>query len=251
MVRGMKLVLEKAGDFQKCISAISVLIDEAEFVVDNEAVALKATDPSQISMIDFLLPKKAFKEFDAEDKIKLGMDLDYLNQIMSRAKADDLLSLELNEDKSRLVIGFKGSSSRKFQAPLIDISAAELPNPKIEFDATVKLKAAILQDALKDAALISTHVSLGVDNDRFFVKASSSKGTVDNETAKGDGIVELNASKACASMFPLDYLQDMLKAPASDNEVVVKLKDDAPVEISYSIGDASLTYFLAPRIESE
>ncbi len=248
----MKLVLEKASDFQKSINAISVLIDEAEFILDENALLLKATDPSQISMVDFRMEKGAFKEFNVEGKMKLGMDLDYLNQIMGRAKPDDLLSIELSEDKSRLVVRFKGNSTRKFQVPLIDISAAELPNPKIDFDATVKLKAAVLQDALKDAALISTHVSLGVDSDCFFVKASSSKGTVDNETKKDDkSLIELNASKPAASMFPLDYLQDMLKVPGGDADITLKLKGDAPIEISYNIGSASLTYFLAPRIESE
>ena len=248
----MKLVLEKASDFQKSISAISVLIDEAEFLLDENGLVLKATDPSQISMIDFKLGKAAFKEYSVDDKIKLGLDMAYLNQVTSRGKSDDLLSIELSEDKSRLVVQFKGSSSRKFQVPLIDISAAELPNPKIDFDATVKLKASVLQDALKDASLISSHVALGVENDRFFVKANSSKGSLDNETAKDDkSIIELNASKSASSMFPLDYLQDMLKVPAGDTEITLKLKSDAPIELSYNIGQASLTYFLAPRIESE
>ncbi len=248
----MKLVLEKAADFQKSISAISVLIDEAEFILDENALLLKATDPSQISMVDFRLEKSAFKEYDVDGKMKLGLDLDYLNQVVSRAKSDDALSLELSEDKSRLLIEFSGVSTRKFQVPLIDISAAELPNPKIDFDAEVILKAAVLQDALKDAALISTHVSLGVDSDKFFVKATSSKGALDNETGKGDkGLVELKASQPASSMFPLDYLQDMMKGPGSDSNVCIKLKKDAPVEISYKIGKASLTFFLAPRIESE
>jgi len=248
----LKIVLEKAADFQKSISAISVLIDEAEFTLDENALLLKATDPSQISMVDFKMEKSAFKEYTIDSKMKLGMDLDYLNQIMSRAKSDDLLSIELNEDKSRLLVQFKGASTRKFQVPLIDISSAELPNPKIEFDATVKLRAGVLQDAFKDAALISTHISLGVESDSFFVRASSSKGSVDNETKKDDkNLLELNASQPASSMFPLDYLRDMLKGPSSDSEVTVKLKTNAPVEISYAIGAANITYFLAPRIESE
>lgn len=246
----MKLVLEKASDFQKSIAAISVLIDEAEFIVDPSALLLKATDPSQISMVDFSLPKDAFKEYNIEEKMKLGLDLNYLNQIVARAKADDTLCLELSKDKSRLIVQLKGGSMRTFQVPLIDISSSELPNPKINFDAVVKLRAALLQDALKDASLIGSHVSLGVDSDKFFVKAGSSKGNLDNETGK-EGLIELNASKPASSMFPLDYLQNMLKVPSSDAEVTLKIKTDAPIEVSYEIGKASLRYFLAPRIESD
>ena len=247
----MKLVLEKAGMFQKSIEAIAVLIDEAEFLIDENGLTLKATDPSQISMVDYVLEKKAFKEFDAGEKTKLGLDLDYLKQIMSRAKSDDELTLELDESQTRLNVSFKGTSSRKFNLPLIDISSAELPNPKIEFDAEVKLLASVLQDALKDASLVSSHVSIGVQEDKFVVKADSSKGNMDSVTEKDKkNLLELDAKQNAMSMFPLDYLQDMLKTAQSSTEIEVKLKGSAPIQIAYDIGDARITYFLAPRIES-
>jgi len=248
----MELVLEKAGDFQKSIEAIAVLIDEAEFLVGENGIFLKATDPSQISMVSFSLEKKAFKKFDAKASTKIGLDLDYLRQVMSRAKPDDHLTLELADNDNRLHVCFKGQSSRRFQIPLIDISSSELPNPKIEFDAIVKMRAVVLQDALKDASLISSHVSLGIVKDKFFVKADSSKGNLYNETEKDKkNLIELKASKEVISMFPLDYLQDMLKAASPDTELELKLKGNAPVELSYKIGEACITYLLAPRIESE
>jgi len=248
----MKLVLEKAADFQKSIEAIAVLIDEAEFVVDEKGLALKATDPSQISMVDFVLEKRAFREFGVEGKLKIGLDMDYLRQVMSRAKAEDQLVLELDEAKSRLNVRFKGTSSRKFNIPLIDISSAELPNPKIEFDASVRILASVLQDALKDASLVSSHVSLGVSGDRFVVKAESSKGNLDSITEKDKkNLIELDSKADSMSMFPLDYLQDMLKAAQSGTEVSIGLKSNAPIELSYSIGEAKIRYFLAPRIESD
>lgn len=51
-------------------------------------------------------------------------------------------------------------------------------------------------------------------------------------------------------MFPLDYLQDMLKAASGDTKVNLFLKSNAPVKVSYKIGDANISYFLAPRIET-
>lgn len=249
----IELVLENASVFKKSIDAIAVLIDEAEFIIDNESgVRLKATDPSQISMIDFRLEKSAFKHFRVENLTKIGIDLDYLAQIMSRAKPTDELTLALDETKSRLLVSFKGESKRSFAVPLIDVSAAELPSPKIEFDATVKMLASILQDGLKDAELISSHITVGVSDKSFFLKANSSKGSVENETSRKEkGILDFNAKKECSSMFPLDYLNDMLKVASSDTEITVHLKANAPIKISYPIGKAEITYFLAPRIESE
>ena len=247
----MDLVLEKADVFRKSIEAIAVLISEAEFVITEDALTLQATDPSQISMIDYRLDKKAFKKFDVKEKTKIGLDLDYLKQVVSRAKAGDELTLHLDKENSRLTVTLKGDSTRTFEIPLIDISSSELPNPKIEFDAELKLKASVLQDALKDASLISTHVSLGVDSEKFFVRADSSRGTLNSETMKnGKTLIELNVKNNASSMFPSDYLTDMLKTASPDSDVTLKLKSNAPVNLSYKIGDASITYFLAPRIEN-
>jgi DNA polymerase III sliding clamp (beta) subunit (PCNA family) len=69
----MKLVLEKAGDFQKSIEALAVLIDEAEFVLDERGLALKATDPSQISMVDFLLEKNSFRSLTSRKRPRLAL----------------------------------------------------------------------------------------------------------------------------------------------------------------------------------
>ena len=70
----VELILENASSFKKCIEALAVLIDEAEFVIDKDSVRLKATDPSQISMVDFVLEKSAFKHYDVENHTKIGLD---------------------------------------------------------------------------------------------------------------------------------------------------------------------------------
>ncbi|MBU2099801.1 proliferating cell nuclear antigen (pcna) [Candidatus Micrarchaeota archaeon] len=247
----MKLVLDNAVEFKKAIDAVSVLIDEAELIVSKDGLKLKAADPSQISMIDFKMPKEAFSEYKVESETKIGIDLDYLSQVLNRSKSSEKLILELDEKDSRLKIQLKDSSVRSFSVPLIEISSSDLPTPKIEFDAEVKATAGLIQDGLKDAVLVSTHVTLGVTSKNFFIKAGSSKGDSANEITKDDkNLKELNAKKECYAMFPLSYLQDMLKAASSDTEVHLYLKTNAPVKITYAIGKAEIEYFLAPRIES-
>ena len=247
----LELVLEEAGDFKRSIDAISVLINEAEFIVDENGLALKATDPSQISMIDFSLKKEAFKSYSVEGKAKLGVDLNHLSQIMSRAKAKDELSIRLDSATS-LKIGLKGASKRAFSVPLIDISSTELPTPKITFDAEVKVKADLLQDSFKDAALLSNHITLAVSDGKFILFADSSKGNFRNEVSKDDAsLVSLKAKADLKSMFPLDYLANMVKGAQSAVDVTLSMKQDAPVKLQYDIGKATIVYFLAPRIEAE
>lgn len=249
----LKLVLTDAVLFKKSVDAVAVLIDEAEFVVKPEGIFLKATDPSQISMVDFFLPNTAFKDFKGGSEHRLGVDLDYLSQVLSRAKSGDSLELEVDDSNSKLFVFFVGKAKRKFEVPLIDVNSRDLPNPKINFDAELRVKSEALQDGLKDASLISTHIVLGVDGDGFFLEARSSKGSVKNEirSSEKEYLLEFKARENVRSMFPLDYLSDIIKACPSDSELSLRLKSNAPAEISYSVGGANLRYFLAPRIESE
>ncbi|MFH1588388.1 MAG: proliferating cell nuclear antigen (pcna) [Candidatus Diapherotrites archaeon] len=244
----MRLELENAGDFKKCIDAISVLIDEAELIVNDKGLELKATDPSQISMVDFVFPKEGFKKFDLKKETRLGLDLDYFSQVMSRTKSDDALVIDLPEGESSLKITFKGGSTRSFSIPLIDVSAGEIPSPKIDFDAVLKLNSRVLGDALKDAQLIATHVLIEVNETQMSVKANSSKGKLENITDKKE-MQEFKVKADSRAMFPLDYLTDMLKGAGT--ELVLSMKSNAPIKLDYEIGKAKITYFLAPRIESD
>lgn len=247
----MNLAVSDAVGFKKAIDAVSVLVDEAEFILSPEGLSLKASDPSQISMVEFSMPKSAFKQYSIKEKKKIGLDLNYLSQILSRAKAKDALEIELDEKSSRLSIKFSGSSSRHFSIPLIDISQSEIPTPKIEFDAELKLRAETISDGLKDAVLIAPHITLGVSDSCFYIRANSNKGNLNNETAKDEKkeLVDFNVKAEASAMFPLEYLQSMLKASSSDTVVELSIKENSPVRLSYPVGDASVTYYLAPRIE--
>lgn len=207
----MKLAFEDASVFRRFVDGIAVLVDEAEFVISDDGMSLKATDPSQVSLVDFSLPKSSFKVFEIAQPLKLGVDLNYLNQVFSRAKSNDVVELSLANDSNFSVV-FSGLAKRSFVVPLLDLASSEIPVPKIEFDAEIKIKASLIQDCLKDVALVSTHVVLEVVGDKFFVRANSSKGNVENYyDLKDHSLVSLSAKSNCKAMFPLDYLANFLK----------------------------------------
>ena len=248
----MELVFEDAAVFKRYVDGIAVLVDEAEFIIDEKGLSLKATDPSQISLVDFYLPRKAFKKFESGQAGKIGVDLNYFNQVMARAKSGDQLELSLSDDKSKLSVVFLGGAKRSFSVPLLDLNTADLPLPRIDFDSEVTVKADALNDGFKDANLISTHIVLSVKADGFLISATSSKGSLENTYGKKDkSVVSIKSTSDTRAMFPLDYLVSIIKATSSETEVTMRLKNSAPVEITYSIGEGRLQYFLAPRIEND
>ncbi len=248
----MRAVFEGADIFKKSVKALSALVDEAEFLFDEEGMKLRATDPSKIAMVDFLLPRHAFKEYDVEGPVKVGLNLKDLQDALKKAKASEEVVLSLSEDGSRFILELVGKAHRRFVLPVLDLGGAELPVPKLAFTATVKLIAEVLQSALDDADAFSTHVTFHAKEDTFTIRASGSKGEYVLELKKDihDALLELSVSEESRAMYPLDYLEDMVSQANKSAAVTIAFKTDAPLKLSYAIGDANFTYYLAPRIET-
>ena len=51
--------------------------------------------------------------------------------------------------------------------------------------------------------------------------------------------------------FPLQYLDDIVKACPDPSVLSIYLKSNAPVKIEYEVGSSKLLYYLAPRIDSD
>ncbi len=246
-----ELKLENAKVFQNCVDALVTLIDEGEFDVSKDGVTLRAMDPSQIAMVDFELPKKAFEKYEVKEETKVGLSIDDLSRITGRTRAGESLTLSIDDSGSRLLLVFKGKGRRRFSLPLLDVSNTASKVPSIDFDASVKINGGHFKEALKDASLVSSYVTLKLDSKGFEIIAKGDKGDVSIELEKDDEVIaEHKVSKEARAMFPLEYLNDLLKSVDSSSVVSINLKTDAPLKLEYGIGEARVTYYLAPRIET-
>ncbi len=247
----MKLVIGDAKLFKQCIEAVVNLVDEGLFEVNEHGIHLRAMDPSQIAMVDFVLPKSAFNEFEAEQS-NLSLNLVDFLKILSRARSDEQLILTTEEKESKCVLEFVSpNGKRHIRMPLMDLTTASPREPKIAFDTVIKMRAGALKEMLKDAGLLSSHVVLSVDKDQFIIEAKGDSGDLHIESGKNaPHFADLSSSAKSRAMFPFEYLDNMTKACPDDSMIELSLKSDTPIKIAYSVGQAKLAYFLAPRVES-
>ncbi len=246
-----EVVFPNAKSFKASVDAIVTLIDEGEFQFGENGLVLKAMDPSQIAMVSFMMPKSAFEKYETESEQKIGLNLEDLAKVMARVRGDEKLVMKLDESKARLVLLFKGKTTRRFVMPLLDISSAAPREPNIEFESKLKCSGNFLKESLKDTGLVSSHVILSSLTDAFVVEANGDKGEVRIRTEKdSDQIFDYTVTNEARAMFPLDYLNDLLKNTDAATTIDVQLRTDAPLRLAYGIDNATVTYYLAPRIET-
>jgi proliferating cell nuclear antigen len=231
--------------WRSSIEAIAALIDEGTFQIDASGLKLRAMDPSQIALVDFEFPAKAFEKYKCDKPMSLGIDFTELSKITRRCKPEDKIDMSID---TRFKMVFRGETRREFTTSIIDTTSNPPKEPKIDFSAEVKITPNMIKDAFKDAELISNHVSLRLDKG-FSIKSDGDTGSVDIEFPE-DRLLSINVKAPAKSMFSLEYLNNILKAAEIPSVVVISLKSDAPLKVEYNIGDGRVVYFLAPRIET-
>ncbi len=242
----MELILPDAKLFRQSIDAMVDLIKDVEFVINEYGVSLKAIDAAQIAMVVFVMPKDVFEKFEVTGTTKLGINLPSFASILRRARANDKLTLKVKDKRLNVVLS--GDNSRSFSINLLDISANELPNPNINFDANLKIKASALLDGIKDASLFSTYLVFSVDKKTFKISAKGPQGDMESKTELDSGqIVEQEVKQDCTAMYSIEYLMNLMKGTTTESDVEMHIKTNAPLRMRYKIGEAVLEYFLAPR----
>ncbi len=240
----MAIELKNVDLWRRSIDAIASFISEGNFRFNEKGISLKAVDPSQIVLVDYIMDKSAFEKFDIEPTY-IGIDLVELNKIMQRTLPNDKLTMEVTD--SELSLKLEGDMLRSFKLPLIEVSEDDINIPQPKFDARVEILGKIIKEALKDASLFGSSVVLRIKGNQFTIEARGSQGTLKSSTKETQKVVAKSSAEV-VSKYSLNFLMNIVKSADPEAKIVLELKSDAPMKVSYSIGPAQIQYHLAPMI---
>ncbi len=242
--------ISNAKYWRDCVESIVNLVDEGSFTISSEGISLRAMDPSSISMVSFFIPSKAFEKYDVEKNTSVGLNLENLSKVLSRTRDNE--SLVMKDTNGKLLLEFIGENSRRrYKLPMIDIRKNVEKEPNVEFDATAEVAGDPLKEIIKDASLISSYVAFKASKDELVINAHGDSGELEElHGVDGSIVKKLKADKGADVTFNLEYLENIVKACPMGSSMNISMKTNEPLKVSYNIGDASVTYYLAPYIES-
>jgi proliferating cell nuclear antigen len=249
-----KLKVADAKLLRDMATAISILVDEATFKIEPEGLKLRAMDPSRVAMIDFEWPKTIFKEYLCAEPTKMCINISELLKLLKRAGKDEAVELSLDEKTARLQVKIAGKYNRDFTMPTLEASEEEVPTPKITFNIKAKTTTQGLSQAIEDAQLVSDHVRIEADQEKLILNASGDLMGATITLQKGsDALLDLEAKENSKATFSLSYLSEIIKAASATSDIAtLEFSTDMPVRIDFQqTQEGKLTFFLAPRIETE
>ena len=249
-----KLKVADAKLLRDMTTAISILVDEATFKMDAEGLKLRAMDPSRVAMVDFEWPKTIFEEYTCTEPTKMCINVSELLKLLRRTGRDEAVELSLDEKTARLQIRITGRYTRNFTMPTLEASEEEVPTPKITFNVRAKTTTEGLRQAIEDAQLVSDHVRIEADTEKLVLNAAGDLMGATIELKKGsDALLELEAKESSKATFSLSYLSEIIKAASTTSEIAtLEFSTDMPIRLDFQQPkEGRLTFYLAPRIETE
>lgn len=247
----MKLTLAEPTYLKESITIISDLVNEARFKVNKEAIELIAMDPANVAMVIFKLLSSAFTEYDIQEDAEIAINLGNLKQILRRAGPNDMLTLELEENK--LKIQLKGNVTRTFNLPIIEFEEKEQKVPELKFPVKVTTSSSILNNAIEDTDIVAESVSFEAEAKKFTVLAEGDLSQAKIEINEDDNTkVEAEGSEKVKARYSIEYLKKMIAGSKLSANVTLQFNKDYPLKIEYkTIDKVMLSFILAPRVEND
>jgi len=249
-----KLKVADSKLLRDMVTSISILVDEATFKLEPEGLKLRAMDPSRVAMVDFEWPKTVFEEYLCTEPTKMCINISELLKLLKRAGKEEVVELSLDEKTQRLQIKVTGKYTRNFTMPTLEASEEEVPTPKISFNVMVKATTEGLGQAIEDAQLVSDHVKIEADTEKIVFNAAGDLMGATISIQKGsDTLLDLEAKEPSKATFSLSYLSEIIKAASATSDIAtLEFSTDMPIKLDFQqTKEGKLTFYLAPRIETE
>ena len=245
----MKLTIADPRYLRDSISVISELVNEVSIKFDKDGMEIIAMDPANVAMVVFRLLSSAFVEYDIKQDISFNVNLENFKQILKRAKPNDNISLDLDEDLNRLNISLIGDSKRNFSMSLLDAGDKEQKVPSLNFSAKILINSLNFNELIEDMGIVGESVNFEVKDGKLIVHSDGNFGSGKAEVlTSGDTKIE-GVGKA---RYSLEYLRKIAKGGKLSDNIILEFSKDYPLKVEYKVVDKLvLATILAPRVSND
>ena len=246
--------LPSADYFADLIKAVTAIIEEGTFTIDEESIKLTAMDPAHISLVNFELTKAAAEEYTCDNPVEMTVSINEMYKLLKKAKKNETVTLEYDDDKKQLTILLSNpaaSTERTFTLNTLETVSGKASVPNLSFEAKARVNASSLKDAIEDASTISDYARITIAPDAVII---SSKGELGSHRTRlvlgGTAVYEIETKQEVSASFSLTYLEKIVKAGKTvADESTIELSNNRPIKLSFPVPSGKLEYLVAPRIE--
>ncbi len=252
----MRLETSRPEFIRDLLYVVGTLVEEARFTFYPDKVTLVTMDPGHMGLLDLEIPADAFDVYECTETRTLFFNVVKARNTVFRSNAkklDAMLTIELEEEKGRLLFVYTDDLRREKRIPLLEPPDEEVPEPRIFYKSEVRLVTESIRSVLKDFNGYE-HFSIKLSEDQVKFGANDDESAEDIPLKRSsDHILELkyndNAGTHQIANFSVGYLAPFFNQVCKIAEVVtLSLSTDMPIKVDAEIYRGHLYYYIAPCI---
>ena len=257
------------GDlFKKIVSSIQDLVQEGNFVCDENHMSFQGMDSSHVSLVSVSLKQDGFENYRCDREVTLGINFSSLGKVLKCMGSDDSLSVRADEESDSAMFVFESPNQDRvsnFELKLMDIDSEQLGIPDTEYECNIKLPSNEFQRICRDLSAIGDSVTISatkegvkfsvsgdIGNGDMTLKNSNNSNADDNEEDDEDEQVLIQLTEPVSQTFALRYLTSFTKATSLSKSVTISMGKEVPLVTEYKIDNFGyVRYYLAPKIDDD
>lgn len=245
----MKLVLAEPKYLKEPIGIISELVNEVKFKINPDKLEVVAMDPANVAMAVFKLLGSAFLEYDVKETTEIGVNLSEIKAVFRRIRGNDSLIIETEKGKLKLTL--KGSSTRRFFLPILDMEGRDQKVPDLQFASTITIPSSELAQAVEDMDIVGESVSLITTDNRFSISSSGDLTKADADFSE-NAEIKVTGETNSTSKYSIEYLKKMIQGSKLSDQAIIKFGNDYPLRMEFFVlNKLQLFFILAPRVDND
>jgi proliferating cell nuclear antigen len=231
-------------DWVDLLGEVSALCDECKITIEHDALKVRCVDPAHIAMLETWIHNEGDNFWKTDGTKEIGVDVDkmlgYFKGISKKGR-QETFELTVSPEKRKAFFTLEGV---QYQMSLIDTTGMSDPKvPTLNLPGMFEISdVKSFVKGIKKLAKVSDHIALELDS---VTLTASTEGDMDKVRFEVPGVRGDQTGIKYRSLFPLEYLENILKS-LPKNQAVVFMSTDYPVDIRCGMA----RFLLAPRIES-
>ena len=231
-------------DWVDTLNEVAALCDECKITVEKDALKVRCVDPAHIAMLETWIQNEGDNFWKTDYSKAFGIDVDkmlgYFKGI-SKKDRQETFELTISPEKRRAFFELEGI---QYEFSLIDCTGmSDHKTPTLNLPGMFEItdvKAFV--KGIKKLAGVSDHVAFELEGVNL---TAITEGDMDKVKFEVSGVRADQTGVKYRSLFPLEYLENILRA-LPKNQAVVFMSTDYPIDVRCGMA----RFLLSPRIES-
>ncbi len=240
--------IKNISEWKAVSNAISELVEDAIFIVNNEKLTFRGMDKSNMALLDITFPKKSFIKFVGK-KMWFAMKINDLKLILNNISNDDVIEFNIAK-KTKMNVSVHGTLKMNYEIKLIQREKPNLSIPNSDYQSKISIEPTILSQIVTKLQAVSDHIIIECDSNRVEFsgkgKAGEAKINMDKNNPELKYIHSKNVSH-CS--YNLEYMAKIVREiGTASKKINFEYGDENPVHFLFDLpSKTQINYYLAPN----